>query len=352
MTIEPDPFQPSGNTSQPDPQTDPTGAASEWSQALTDPKVRSSLLSFGLQLMQPPGFGQTGLGQIAQGIGAAGQTLDAQDVEDRADRELARKERDTASTIDYRADTTDVKQGQLSVAQARAETGRVTAESQAQLRQSQILVNQSKVDQLDANVRMLDMRVKLYPQDMEAKTELARSKAALAEAQTGLAVARAGVVAPTAAAKIEKDQSQTTLNTTRAGAVGTNANIAQRRLDIAEKKPGLQEKIDAQRGERQLIGIYQQAKKENDRARFLDRNVAPIASFQEWKKTNGLPSQGAEPATTPPVTPGAPAPPVAGPDSQLPAFDPAKAATTPPGRYMTPRGALYWNGSGFTTGAQ
>ena len=75
-----DPFQPQQG---PDLQ----GVAQEWTDALNDPKVKASLLSFGLQAMQPLGFGQTAAGGFGQAVGAAGEGIGRQEQMDRQQQE-------------------------------------------------------------------------------------------------------------------------------------------------------------------------------------------------------------------------------------------------------------------------
>src|SRR6188768_634348 len=71
------------------------GVMQEWTEALDNPKVRASLLQFGLNLMTPQP-GNTTAGRLAGGIGGAGELLSRQDESDRKDAEQARKDADTS----------------------------------------------------------------------------------------------------------------------------------------------------------------------------------------------------------------------------------------------------------------
>lgn len=345
MTMPMDLFSPQdGSAPAPAPAGgDPQSASQEWSTVLQDPKVRASLLSFGLQLMQPPQFGQTAGGQIAQAIGAAGETLGNQDEQEMKEREQARKERDTGSMIDYRKDRSDIAATNADASTVRADAAARNAQSQALLRESQVQVNVARAGEIGSKVRMLEMRVNLFPQDNQAKIELARARTELLEAQTRVATEKANSIAPLTESRINVDnsrigteQSKARLNDTRAGAVDTNVDIAKRRLDIAEKKPGFQETLDRQKGERQLIGIYQKAKQEHEKNRYLDPKLGPFISYQKWKEENGI-GGGTAPAS----------PQTGVPDSQLPAAKMGDNARAP-GRYMTPKGAGTWTGTGWT----
>lgn len=357
MAMPIDPFQPGTEAAQ---ASDPTqSAAQEWTSALNDPKVRSSLLSFGLSMMVPGDFGSTFGSRLAQSVGAAGETLDRRDAEDRADREQARKEADTQSQIQYRSDTSDTRAISADAAVSRANAALTNADSLALQRRSNVQLNQAKVDQIGANVRMLELKVQMYPQDQQAKQDLMRSKQELAASQAALYDARTLAVAPLTESQINRNEAAAGLSNRRAAAVDTNANIATRRLDIAEKKGGLQQTLDSQRGERQLIGIYQKARQENEKQRFLDPKLPPFPSFQDWKEQNGLNPKS---DTAPPVPPASPAAPTAVPPTapqptaqptapaQIPSVEvaPRDPAQRTPGKvYQTPRGPLKWTGTGW-----
>lgn len=102
-----DPFSPQspaqgiGNT----PAT--TGnIAAQWSDALNDPTVRTSLLQFGLNLMQPPSWGDTAGSQIGRAIGSSGEALTRGREEDRRQQEIDSK--------------TTLREAQAGAAEARA----------------------------------------------------------------------------------------------------------------------------------------------------------------------------------------------------------------------------------------
>lgn len=68
-----DPFSPTVDAAAQRPQTD--DLQGQWMNFLSHPVVQSSLLSAGLQMMQPIGFGQTPAGHVAQAIGAGGESV-------------------------------------------------------------------------------------------------------------------------------------------------------------------------------------------------------------------------------------------------------------------------------------
>lgn len=71
--------------------------AQQWNAFLSDPRGRGALLSAGLTMMQPQGFGQSALGQIGQGIGVAGESVRTQEELDRKQQELERKQQEAES---------------------------------------------------------------------------------------------------------------------------------------------------------------------------------------------------------------------------------------------------------------
>lgn len=66
--------------------------AAGWNQFLSDPRGRAALLSFGSQLMQPMGFGQTPAGHLGMGFGAASEGAAQQQKQELAEEEAASKQ--------------------------------------------------------------------------------------------------------------------------------------------------------------------------------------------------------------------------------------------------------------------
>lgn len=66
--------------------------AAGWDNFLSDPRGRAALLSFGAQMMQPMGFGQTGAGHFGASLGAAGEGARNQEASDLKDREAESKD--------------------------------------------------------------------------------------------------------------------------------------------------------------------------------------------------------------------------------------------------------------------
>ena len=85
--------------SQPSTQADPAqdDLAKQWTEFLSDPRGRGALLSAGLTMMQPQGFGQSTLGQIGQGIGSAGESVRTQEALDAKQQEAERKAQESES---------------------------------------------------------------------------------------------------------------------------------------------------------------------------------------------------------------------------------------------------------------
>lgn len=309
-------FQPSEEPSN------PQSAASEWSQVLQDPKVRASMLSIGLQLMQPPSFGQTTSGQFAQAIGQGGETLTRIDEQERAEAEQERKRADTESQIQYRADTSDVKAGQLQVQQLRTEQAGRDLESKAALRDIQGQVQLARIGQIQAQIEALEMKTRLAPGDTAAKIALAQKKSELIAAQAGLVAARTEAVAPVAASVVRRNDAAANLSERRAGAVDTTNELARLRLEQGNRRLTTQERIAMQRLEQQEMRDYTTEKTKAQEVHRKEQAMLPRArqtpfmfpSREEWSKSRRpaepgtpAPTGGATaPTTTPTPSPAAP----------------------------------------------
>lgn len=89
-----DPFNP-GVDASPTAGVEPGTFAkvrSEWDSFLENPQGRAALLSMGLQLAQPPSFGDNGLSQVARAIGAGGESVTANQAMDLKEREATSKD--------------------------------------------------------------------------------------------------------------------------------------------------------------------------------------------------------------------------------------------------------------------
>lgn len=102
------------------------GVAAQWSNALSDPTVRSSLLQFGISMLQPPSFGDSFGAQVGRAIGSAGEAQSNREAEDLKRQDVAGKttlREARASAAEARAreagSTLDLKRGQLQVQQDR-----------------------------------------------------------------------------------------------------------------------------------------------------------------------------------------------------------------------------------------
>lgn len=310
MTMPMDPFM------QAEPQEAPQSAAAEWTAALNDPKVRASMMSVGLQLMQPPQFGQTFAGQFAQGVGQAGEALGRQEEMDRAESEQARKERDTSSQIETRSEGLDVKRAQADAATMRADATRVQAESMAGLRAAQAQVALANVGRIGAQVQLLEAKVAAAPQDQAAKMELARARTELLQAQAGLAGARATSQPEVAASQVRRNDAAAGLSTARTAATGERLELDRLRMQQRDRALSTQEKITLQRLEGMERRDYTTEKTKAQETHRKEQSMLPRARqtpfsftpFEEWTKTRRPAEPGAAaPAdtNTPPVAPAA-----------------------------------------------
>lgn len=139
----------------PGPTADPTAGlpdgntfddlSRQWNSFLSDPRGRGALLSAGLTMMQPKGFGQTGSGQIAQGIGAAGESVRTNEAADLKQQEASSKD--------------ELRAAQASAAGARSEASSArndTSAARLALQQEDLKRKQEQVLTL-AKIRLTNM---------------------------------------------------------------------------------------------------------------------------------------------------------------------------------------------------
>lgn len=145
--------------------------ASQWGAALNDPGFRTGLMQFGLQMMQPMGFGQTPAGHFAQSIGAGGEAVARNEKLD-----IAKTEADSKQ---------ELRSSQAQNAETRANAAVQNAQSQADLRRATATTRHAQAELANARVRDLEIKSALYPQDLEIKQALvkARTDAATVNAQ-------------------------------------------------------------------------------------------------------------------------------------------------------------------------
>lgn len=105
-------------------QGDPAQESSDWAAAFGDPRVQSALLSTGLALMQPQALGQTGLGHMAQALGAGGAAVAA------ADQRAQQEEKD-ATRLDMEQEKLDIAQKRLKDTQRRTDIAQQRANTHA-----------------------------------------------------------------------------------------------------------------------------------------------------------------------------------------------------------------------------
>lgn len=85
----------------------------QWDSFLDQPGAKTALLQFGINMMQPPSFGDTGISQVGRALGAAGEASTRQ-------QEIERKEFETESKADLagaRADAATARAGQAGATQ-------------------------------------------------------------------------------------------------------------------------------------------------------------------------------------------------------------------------------------------
>lgn len=153
-----------GDPFTPGPTADPTAGLpdmgtfeqlrNQWATFLDDPRGRAALLSTGINLMQPPSFGDTGASQIGRAIGAGGETLNRTEAMD-----LKQQEADSRA--------------QLREAQAGAAGARAGAAGSAATLASERLQNQRTLGNLGARVKLSGM-YQGYVQGVQKRNQAAQ----------------------------------------------------------------------------------------------------------------------------------------------------------------------------------
>jgi hypothetical protein len=133
---------------------DPMAAqrSSEWAQALSDPQVRGALLQFGVNMLQPPSFGDTFGSQFGRAVGSVGEQqsrIEAEDI----------KRQEAQSKQDLRASQAETGAQRADAATARAGAAQTAAQAALERYQSQ-RDKGSLTDALKRQRLMLDARGK------------------------------------------------------------------------------------------------------------------------------------------------------------------------------------------------
>lgn len=123
-----DPFNP-GVDATPQAGVDPgtyDKVRSEWESFLGNPQGRAALLSAGLQLMQPPSFGDTPASQIGRAIGAGGASATANQAMEIKENEAASKDElrqaRAQAALENSATRASAAEARVGAAGARSET--------------------------------------------------------------------------------------------------------------------------------------------------------------------------------------------------------------------------------------
>ena len=118
-----DPFDFSG----PDAAVDVGRLKNQWTEFFADPRAQGALLQFGLQMMQPVGVGQNGLGHFAQAVGASGEQLGRAEAIDFARRDQDRKDEDVDTKGILRSAQAETSESRAKAAEANANTAAIRA---------------------------------------------------------------------------------------------------------------------------------------------------------------------------------------------------------------------------------
>lgn len=261
----------------------------QWGMALQDPNIRTGLMQFGLQLMQPMGFGQTASGHLGQALGAGGEAVNRAQTQERAEREQASKaelREAQASTAEQRA----------TIAGERAATASREADSKADLRRAQAAGHIARAQYLKTQVENLELKTAMYPQDLALKQELARARTELANAQAAAVTENAATAARRADTQERNVNSQVEDRDRRFGLSETIQQQREREKTLSETR---YTRADYDKYKADL-------EKANANRRLMQQPELPELSFDDWLR-RGTPRSGGTGAgasavpTAPPV---------------------------------------------------
>lgn len=296
------PFNPNFLASPPATGIDTQAVAERWKSFLGDPDSRASLISFGLQLAQPMGFGQTPIGHFAQAVGAAGQTATNRDKINRQDVEAESKQ--------------VLRESQANAATSRAETAAAnaaTAAARLQLQQAAVEaqneVRAATVREKDAKLRMLEEMFRQAPDNAEIKRQveearrdyyisrayLNNQRADVVPQQTQIQQQRADADTRRAATGEQRARDATTLGTQR---IEQTERLTQRKLTAQEEREYDRYRIETEKNNTKRA--------ENILGSAAERAPQPVLSKEEWlaqRRSSAAPRVPTPPAPTQPQTP-------------------------------------------------
>lgn len=96
------------------------GVAAQVGSFMEDPRARAALLSFGLQMMQPPSFGDNFASQFGRAVGAGGEAVARTELQNMKETELGIKQQEAESKQDLRGAQAEAAIARAGAAEARA----------------------------------------------------------------------------------------------------------------------------------------------------------------------------------------------------------------------------------------
>ena len=170
---DPDPY--ATPVQQAPTEEDPTakvGAiADEWRNWMQEPGNRSSLMQFGIQLMQPIGLGQTVAGHFGQALGAAGEAGDRVTAQELAERKVTREEKTADSQAQLRGSQAETAAHRADSYRLGQEAAAVRAEAAKQRAAHSVALTEAKVRETNEKVRRLQIEADREP-DLAKKRAL------------------------------------------------------------------------------------------------------------------------------------------------------------------------------------
>lgn len=297
-------------------------------QAIEDPRLRAGLTQFGLNMLGGGGWGGSFGGDLARGIGGAGEAIGRQEGMDVKQTELGIRGKEAESRADLRASQIENATLRSGVAQQNADTA-VARLALAQ--EKEAFAQEATRERLAQSQARLDGALRIADQKLAQAKTVEERRAAQAEKDRLIREGRA-----------EQDRIRTE-NSSRA-------------LDIRSKQNTMGNRIQLQR-------LYNDAFKGdrefNDDVLNRNRPKKVIPTFGDWLDQSGYEGMFPEVPRTPKqggtqggVTQPTP-PPAASASPQAPRPTTAPDAPRDPAKrdagkwYTTPKGVLYWDGSAW-----
>lgn len=233
-------------------QSRPMTAVDRLKAGISDPRLRTFLLTAAMNMGQAPQFGQTGWGQLAQSLGqgynALAMAQQAQSAAEAASREEQRKISESQAEVGLKGAQAEGHRATAKKTGAEAAEIPKDAQSQRDLRKSQGVQAEALAGQARANAAATPQRVEVEKGELARKKQKDRDDLALTMEQIRIAEMKLDEA-------MRMGKSDRDLNNARAYSARAMADARKKIVEIAER--------EGSKGQSTLANVY---------ARLVDMN--------------------------------------------------------------------------------